>query len=97
MQLDELKKLIKNSNSVLVLENGEPSFVLIGYDTYKELMNEKSEAKEVKIHQGNGGIPVVSKALHERESEILERLNKEIQALRNQIDNEEKAIISAVD
>lgn len=91
MDINELKKLINNSSAVLVLDNGEPSFVLLGYESYKNLANEKSGEKEVKITHGNGPMPVKSK-FHERESEILDRLNKEILALKNQIEMEERSL-----
>lgn len=90
MDINELKKLIKKNTSVLVLDNGEPSFVLLGYETYKSLTAEKAGEKEVKITQPANG----STVFHERESEILERLNREILALKNQIEMEEKGLVS---
>ncbi len=82
MDISELKKLIKNSTSVLILENGEPSFVVMGYKTYKEIAAEKTGEKEIKIHNNS----------HEQETEILDRLNREIMALKAQIEMEEKGI-----
>lgn len=90
MDINELKKLIKNSTAVLVLDNGEPSFVVMGYKTYQEIASERGE-KEVKIHHnGNPGMVNLNNG-HEQETEILERLNKEIMALKAQIEMEEKA------
>jgi hypothetical protein len=85
MDISELKKLIKNSASVLVLDNGEPSFVILDYKAYRAITGEKEE-KEVPIN------PVIQKSPHEREAEILDRLNKEILALKNQIEEEEKGL-----
>ncbi len=48
MNIEELKKLVKNSTAVLVLDNGEPSFVILKYDTYKDLVLQEP-VKEVKI------------------------------------------------
>ena len=90
MDIKELQKLIKNSTAVLVMDNGEPSFVVLGYDMYKDMVSRGGE-KEIKITQPiPNGISVNN--YHERESEILDRLNKEILALKSQIEMEEKGI-----
>lgn len=123
MQTEEIKKLLKGSTAVLILDNGEPSFVILGYDSYKNLLFDQE--KEVKINHsansretdGNGehlrylpksetgvpnvvslqsGLPASSGSarfqnrLNEKEAELLEKINKEILALKNEIDKEEK-------
>ena len=138
MNTDELKKLLKNSTTVLILENGEPSLVILGYDTYKDLISGHSGAEfevplrrdskgapaQEKVSDGkwadgsrqgrdNAGIPNhTSKAgatgtgqaeafqnrIIEKESEFLEKINKQILALKDEIENEEKsADVSSVD
>ncbi|MBI2068929.1 MAG: hypothetical protein HYT67_02435 [Candidatus Yanofskybacteria bacterium] len=102
MNIDELKKLVKNSTAVLVLDNGEPSFVILKYDTYKDLVLAEP-VKEVKIsHVGNNhainpanGLSKddVKPTVNEVESEVLERINKDILALKEEIEKEEKATI----
>jgi hypothetical protein len=92
MDINELKKLIKKNTSVLVMDNGEPSFVLLGYDMYKSLISEKGGEKEVKITQSASGPGMTP--YQEKEAEILERLNREILALKNQIEQEERGLIS---
>ena len=118
MNIEELKKLVKNSTAVLVLDNGEPSFVILKYDTYKDLVLQEP-VKEVKIsHAGNnhainpanGLSPEQSRegsqrasasygmskdAPSEVESEVLERINKDILALKEEIEKEEK--IASID
>ncbi len=90
MDINELKKLIKNSTSVLVLDNGEPSFVILDYKMYKNLTLDKEGEKEVKINHplSNGQYS------REHETEILDRLNKEILALKAQIEMEERGLSS---
>ena len=88
MNIEELKKLIKTSTAVLVLDNGEPSFVVINYPLYKDLVAEQGGEKEVKITQTNGS-PLNSYVVPEKERDILDRLNKEILALKSQIELEE--------
>lgn len=93
MDVNELKKLIKNSTAVLVLDNGQPSFVVVDYKMYKDLVSDRMGEKEVKItkeHHGNHLFNGYS--LQERDMEILERLNKEILALKDQIESEEKGL-----
>lgn len=116
MQIEEIKKLIKHSTAVLVLDNGEPSFVIMGYKTYTDIASERGEEKEIKINPIRSGPPIgpsdrvsageTSNGInqpverngfngynaHEKESEILERLNKEILALKNQIEMEERGL-----
>ena len=103
MNIEELKKLVKNSTAVLVLDSGEPSFVILNYDTYKDLVLGEP-VKEVKItsprsqagHVGNGnGTPASNGLSHDEpkidvETEVLERINKDILALKEEIEKEEK-------
>jgi len=93
MDIKELKKLIKNSTSVLVLDNGEPSFVIMGNQMYKDLATDRVGEKEIKINQVSNG-SANGHDFHERETEILDRLNKEILALKNQIEIEERGLSS---
>ena len=104
MQIEELKSLIKGSTAVLVLDNGEPSFVILGYKMYKDLVMDKVGEKEIKINHAStvaNGIshnsiePSVKPVLPEGELEILERINKDILALKSEIEKEEK--LSSID
>jgi len=119
MNIDELKKLVKHSTAVLVLDNGEPSFAILSYDMYKDLvlgskLGEGSRVepgisveKEIKINPvrslardkvaspddldgttSNG----INRSLPDNELEILERINKDILALKSEIEKEEKMI-----
>mgnify|MGYP001593933669 FL=1 len=85
-----------------MLDNGEPSFVILNYDMYKELvLGSKEKEKEIKINHAvtNGisysedRIPPVKPTLPDNELEILERINKDILALKSEIEKEEKAVI----
>ena len=106
MDTNELKKLLKGSTAVLILENGEPSFVILGYDAYKGLLSDQE--KEVKInHAGisNGATKDIRQEVNstdnidgnrfqnrigEKESELLEKINKQILALKSEIGKEER-------
>ena len=98
MNIDELKKLVKHSTAVLVLDNGDPSFAILSYEMYKDLVLGSKE-KEIKINHGMAnGVnhaeeKVVAKpTLPENELEILERINKDILALKSEIEKEEKMV-----
>lgn len=88
MDIRELKTLLKNSTSVLILDNGEPAFVLVDYQVYRSIAAQDER---------NSAVPISSSAsqntsnLSAQELEAIERLNKEILALRNQIEMEERA------
>lgn len=93
MDIRELKKLLKNSTSVLILDDGEPAFVVLDYGVYKKAMLDKESEKTVRINHsgpsaqaGNG----IAEPGQPREADILERLNKEILALKDQIETEER-------
>lgn len=92
MEIHELKKLVKNSTAVVVLEDNEPAFVVMNYQTYQNIAEGK-EDKEVRInHSGNGVSVKIS--TKEGELEILDRINKEILALKDEIEKEEKSLFT---
>ena len=103
MNTNELKKLLKGSTAVLILENGEPSFVILGYDAYKGLLSDQE--KEVKINHpveakprpaenerqiSNGMADKFQHRIGEKEAEMLEKINKQILALKDEGEKEEK-------
>jgi len=86
MDIRELKDLLRNSTSVLILDNGEPSYVIVDYDVYRKMTHPASQQEPVPA------TPVpepVRNQLSPQDMEALERLNKEIQALKDQIAQEE--------
>ncbi len=82
-----------------MLDNGEPSFAILSYETYKDLVLGGKE-KEIKInHAVSNGIdhsedriPPIKPPLPDNELEILERINKDILALKSEIEKEERMI-----
>ncbi|OGM97999.1 MAG: hypothetical protein A2735_02425 [Candidatus Yanofskybacteria bacterium RIFCSPHIGHO2_01_FULL_41_21] len=87
MEIGALKKMLKKSTAVLILENGEPSIVVVDYNTYKGLLGE--EDQEVSKDQVSSN-PATS--VQTGEVELLERINKDILALKEQIEEEEKGL-----
>jgi len=113
MDTQELKKLLKGSTTVLILEDGEPSFVILGYDAYKGLLGDRPAPEvDIPLRRGDGSMGQVLSAqrdgnvdtgafqhrIGEKESELLEKINKQILALKDEVEKEEKgAEISTVD
>ncbi len=89
MEINELKKMLKKSTAVLILENGDPSLVVVDYKTYKELLGEKSE--DLPVPPGPASTQRLTTP-SAGEVELLERINKDILALKEQIEEEEKAM-----
>jgi len=106
MNIEELKKLVKKSTAVLILDNGEPSFVILGYDFYRDLVFQEP-VKEVKISSsrsetghsdkipGLGPVSTTNGLSHnerksDMEAEVLEKINNDILALKEEIEKEEK-------
>ncbi len=95
MDISELKQLLKNSTSVLIMENGNPDLVVMEYRAYKQLAQgstqETSQHIPTKPVASSPRVPLHSDlAVQSREAEILERLNREIMTLKEQIEAEER-------
>ncbi|MEK7124930.1 MAG: hypothetical protein AAB864_00815 [Patescibacteria group bacterium] len=94
MDINELKFLLKHSASVVLMENGQPSLVIVDYNVYKSLLpSEPSMPRGTDIgaqpRVTNPGSPVGEQQFSPEEQEAVERLNREIQALKEQIAMEE--------
>ena len=91
MEINELKKMLKKSTAVLILENGEPSIVVVDYKTYKELLGDEEDSgpKESGLE-----VPPALAGINRQsdEMELLGRINKDILALKEQIEEEEKEL-----
>ncbi|MBX4211318.1 MAG: hypothetical protein KW806_00750 [Candidatus Yanofskybacteria bacterium] len=87
MDINELKELLKGSTSVLIMDNGQPSFVVLDYQAYRNLL---TKAPEADSQRPPSGMQSLGNAMTAQELEIVERLNKEIQALKQQIEEEEQ-------
>ena len=88
--------MLKKSTAVLILENGDPSIVVVDYKTYKELVGDGQETEKPRS-PANSLVPPAPSApatsmASNAELELLERINKDILALKEQIAEEEKAL-----
>ncbi len=87
MDIGELKKMLKKSTAVLILDNGEPSIVVVDYNTYKELLGDEQVSASHSSPSGSSDLSAPAGEL-----ELLERINKDILALKEQIEEEEKGL-----
>jgi hypothetical protein len=96
MDIRELKQLLKHSASVLIMENGEPSLVVTNYQTFRSMgdaqQGEGAAPVEVQEHNGQIRESGQQSALSVQELEMIDRLNKEIMALKEQIEAEEREV-----
>lgn len=78
--------MLKKSTAVLILEDGEPSIVVVDYKTYRELVGDAETGAKA-----SPSAPGAS-SQQSGEMELLERINKDILALKEQIEEEEKGL-----
>ena len=85
-----LKPLLERLGSVLVVEDGQPTCVVLGIDTFRKLAAEQYTQPTIAQEQ-TADVPVTvergpqRKPADAREAEVMERLNSEIQALKDQL------------
>jgi len=72
------------------MDNGQPSFVVLDYQAYRNLL---AKAPELELPKPSPSMQSLGTAMTAQELEIVERLNKEIQALKQQIEAEEQGEI----
>ncbi len=96
MDISELKQLLKHSPSVLVTENGEPTLVVMDYKAYLSREERRSDGKDAQVEPKEPSEPAAEKrqqsSLSAQELEMIDRLNKEIMSLKEQIETEEQGI-----
>src|ERR1700752_939036 len=90
MDLNEIRQLIRNGSSVVIMQDGQPPLLV------QELRSTGAEAKAAATGEPEAEVPIASRwpkgrSIHERpqQDEVLQRLNSEILALREQIAAEE--------
>jgi len=83
--------MLKKSTAVLILENGEPSIVVVDYKTYKELLENEGDS-DLKESVFPVSPAPAETSRQSDEMELLGRINKDILALKEQIEEEEKGL-----
>lgn len=89
---DEIREFLRSIPAVLVVEDGQPSYVVTRYETWRSM----ASGEQVRVHNGRTGHlePRAARNADPQEAQVLERLNKEILSLREQIQMQEDAAAS---
>ena len=88
---DEIREILRSIPAVLVMEDGRPSYVITEYETWRQV----AQGEQVRISNGRPGhmSPRPGRPTSDTaEAQVLERLNKEILSLREQIQMQEEAV-----
>jgi hypothetical protein len=95
MDISRIRQLLAQGSSVVLMEEGQPPLLVTQLPEREEVPQDVPIAsrwpKGRTIHEGNAvtALPVRPSEAPNRQEQVLERLNKEILALREQITQEE--------
>lgn len=79
---EELKNLVSQLGSLVVVENNQPRFIVMTYDKFNSV-----------IHKSVDNSSDFDKNRNEENEEIIDRLNEEILVLKEQVAEKEKELI----
>jgi TPP-dependent indolepyruvate ferredoxin oxidoreductase alpha subunit len=88
---DEIREILRSIPAVLVVEDGRPAYVITEYEAWKTM----AAGEQVRVHSGRPGNlspQPAQRTAEPQEAQVLERLNKEILSLREQIQMQEEAV-----
>ena len=83
MLSEELKNLVSELGTMIIVEANRPRFVVLSYDKFRQV-----------IHKSFDNSQDFDKDIREEAEEAIDRLNKEILVLKEQTAEKEKEIIS---
>jgi hypothetical protein len=91
MLSDDIREILRSIPAVLVVEDGRPAYVITQYEAFKAM----TSGEPVRVHNGrpgNLGSRPARRTAEAPEAQVLERLNKEILSLREQIQMQESTV-----
>jgi len=99
---EEIKKLIDKIGGLIVVENNQPKFIFLSYEKFKEFVNFTKNTDI--IHKNVDNVDKLDKigvnysesvnhSEEQSEEHLIEKLNKQILALKEEIEAKEKNII----
>jgi hypothetical protein len=89
---EELKNLVARFGTLILIENNRPKFVVMSYDAVKGMVIHKSVDNSGNFDKYNNETPSVSNNSIQRDEEIIDRLNREISALKDQVAEREREL-----
>lgn len=81
---EELKNLVSRFGTMIIIENNKPKFVVMSYDVAEGLV----------IHKNIDNSGNFDKDSKDSNEEIIDRLNKEISILKDQVAERERDLIT---
>ena len=97
MVKDEIREMLRSIPAVLVVEDGQPAYVITEYETWRRV----AQGEQVRVSNGKPGHlsprPSRPPVSDPQETQVLERLNKEILSLREQIQMQEETVTETVE
>lgn len=101
---EEIKKLISEIGGIVIVEGNEPRFIFLSYEKFLELTGRKSKTqtpdkqiinrfidKKEDLDNNKEGETISE----DKEEEILDELNKEILALKEEIKEKEELLMNS--
>ena len=86
----EIRDLLRSLPAVAVVENDTPAYIILTHEAWQQI-NQDQPVRITNNRPGHLG-PSDRSLADPQEAQILERLNKEILSLRNQIQMQEQAV-----
>ncbi|HXV26936.1 MAG TPA: hypothetical protein VD862_02865 [Candidatus Paceibacterota bacterium] len=87
----EIKELLRTVSAAVIVEDGRPSYIVTAYETWRQM----AQGSDIRVNNGRPGHlagPSPAYARQDQETAVLERLNKEILSLRQQIQMQEDSV-----
>lgn len=88
---EEIRDILRSLPAVAVVEDGRPAYVILAYEAWQQVHQDKP-VKITNNRPGHFGPSGEKSVVDSQEAQILERLNKEILSLRNQIQMQEDTV-----
>ena len=90
MKIQDLKKLVSQVGSVILMDDSGTGLVVLSYEQYQSLLGIELPNAEIELAFGSQGqVPMGSGAPDTAECEEVERLNREIGLLKEEIKQRE--------
>ncbi|MEK7537110.1 MAG: hypothetical protein AAB584_01560 [Patescibacteria group bacterium] len=86
---EELKNLVSSLGTLVIVENNQPKFIVMTYDKFNSVIH-KSIDNSSNFNKDSNETLSVSGYHAQRDEEIVNRLNEEIFALKEQVVEKEK-------
>ncbi|MEK7583082.1 MAG: hypothetical protein AAB483_01595 [Patescibacteria group bacterium] len=91
MDFTKLKEIAKRLGGILIMQGNEPELVILSYEKFSALETPISPAGGPPAHEHPTHTDLIASQNSKREEELMDTLNKEILALKEEIRQKETA------